>query len=48
LVTGWARFLGSHLTASLLANGWDVVGVDCFNDNSARPQKLRNLERARS
>jgi UDP-glucuronate 4-epimerase len=48
LVTGCAGFIGSHLTESLLASGWDVVGVDCFNNNYARPQKLRNLERARA
>jgi nucleoside-diphosphate-sugar epimerase len=27
-VTGCAGFIGSHLTESLLADGWDVVGVD--------------------
>lgn len=44
LVTGCAGFIGSHLTESLLDDGWTVVGIDCFNDNYARPQKLRNLE----
>ena len=48
LVTGCAGFIGSHLTESLLEDGWDVVGVDCFNRNYARREKLRNLERARS
>ena len=47
LVTGCAGFIGSHLTESLLRDGVSVVGVDCFNDNYARPAKLRNLERAR-
>jgi UDP-glucuronate 4-epimerase len=47
LVTGCAGFIGSHLTESLLADGYSVVGVDCFNDNYGRPQKLQNLERAR-
>ncbi len=47
LVTGCAGFIGSHLTESLLEDGCEVVGVDCFNDNYARPEKLRNLERAR-
>jgi UDP-glucuronate 4-epimerase len=47
LVTGCAGFIGSHLTESLLADGCDVVGVDCFNDNYGRPQKLRHLEAAR-
>ncbi len=48
LVTGCAGFIGSHLTESLLDDGYDVVGVDCFNDNYGRAQKLRNLDRARS
>ena len=46
LVTGCAGFIGSHLTESLLADGEAVVGIDCFNDNYGRPEKLRNLERA--
>jgi nucleoside-diphosphate-sugar epimerase len=44
LVTGCAGFIGSHLTESLLADGVEVVGVDCFNDNYGRAQKLRNLD----
>jgi nucleoside-diphosphate-sugar epimerase len=47
LVTGCAGFIGSHLTESLLDDGFDVVGVDCFNNNYGRAEKLRNLERAR-
>lgn len=43
IVTGCAGFIGSHLTESLLERGDDVVGIDCFNDNYARNQKLRNL-----
>jgi UDP-glucuronate 4-epimerase len=46
LVTGCAGFIGSHLTEALLADGEGVVGVDCFNDNYGRREKLRNLERA--
>jgi UDP-glucuronate 4-epimerase len=46
LVTGCAGFIGSHLTEALLGRGDNVVGIDCFNDNYHRPQKLRNLERA--
>jgi len=46
LVTGCAGFIGSHLTESLLDDGHLVLGVDCFNDNYGRPQKLRNLELA--
>jgi UDP-glucuronate 4-epimerase len=43
LVTGCAGFIGSHLTESLLDDGHQVLGVDCFNDNYARSQKLANL-----
>jgi UDP-glucuronate 4-epimerase len=48
LVTGCAGFIGSHLTESLLEDGFEVVGIDCFNANYGRRDKLRNLERARS
>ena len=47
LVTGCAGFIGSHLTESLLADGHRVVGVDCFNANYGRPEKLANLAVAR-
>lgn len=43
LVTGSAGFVGSHLTEALLARGDSVVGIDCFNDNYGRSQKLANL-----
>ena len=46
LVTGCAGFIGSHLTDSLLRDGHDVVGVDCFNDNYGRREKRRNLAQA--
>lgn len=48
LVTGCAGFIGSHLTESLLSSGHQVIGVDCFNDNYGRPQKLGNLAHAQS
>jgi len=47
LVTGCAGFVASHLTERLLADGERVLGIDCFNDNYARGQKLRNLSRVR-
>jgi UDP-glucuronate 4-epimerase len=43
LVTGCAGFIGSHLTEELLADGVEVIGIDCFKDNYQRPPKLRNL-----
>jgi nucleoside-diphosphate-sugar epimerase len=46
LITGCAGFIGSHLVESMLAEGDEIVGVDCFNDNYGRPQKLKNLEQA--
>jgi nucleoside-diphosphate-sugar epimerase len=48
LVTGCAGFIGSHLTESLLGDGNRVLGVDCFNDNYGRRDKLHNLEQAQS
>jgi UDP-glucose 4-epimerase len=47
VVTGAAGFIGSHLAERLLADGHDVVGVDCFTDYYARETKERNLERLR-
>jgi UDP-glucose 4-epimerase len=44
LVTGTAGFIGSHLSAALLARGADVVGIDCFTDYYARTIKEQNLE----
>jgi nucleoside-diphosphate-sugar epimerase len=43
LVTGCAGFIGFHLAQSLLSDGASVVGIDCFNDNYGRPQKLDNV-----
>lgn len=48
LITGCAGFIGSHLTEACLADGHEVLGVDCFNDNYAREAKLRNLRIARA
>jgi UDP-glucuronate 4-epimerase len=46
LVTGCAGFIGSHVVDSLLADGWSVVGVDCFLDNYDIAEKRRNIESA--
>jgi nucleoside-diphosphate-sugar epimerase len=43
LVTGCAGFIGSHLTERLLHDGHAVLGIDCFNENYGRAQKLHNL-----
>jgi UDP-glucose 4-epimerase len=47
LVTGCAGFIGSHLVESLLADGWDVLGVDCFNPNYDAADKWANMGVAR-
>jgi nucleoside-diphosphate-sugar epimerase len=47
-VTGCAGFIGSTLADRLLADGADVVGVDCFSDYYPRPVKERNLSAART
>jgi UDP-glucose 4-epimerase len=43
LVTGCAGFIGSTLAERLLADGADVVGIDCFTDYYPRAIKERNL-----
>jgi UDP-glucose 4-epimerase len=46
VVTGCAGFIGSTLTDRLLADGADVVGIDCFADYYPRAVKERNLSGA--
>jgi nucleoside-diphosphate-sugar epimerase len=48
VVTGAAGFIGSHLCERLLADGHEVVGVDCFADYYDRARKERNLRDAMS
>jgi UDP-glucuronate 4-epimerase len=47
LVTGCAGFIGSHLVESLLGDGVEVVGIDCFNENYPAADKWANLAVAR-
>jgi len=46
-VTGCAGFIGSHLTDRLLADGYEVKGIDCFTDYYARTIKESNISDAR-
>lgn len=48
LVTGAAGFIGSHLAERLIAEGHQVVGVDCFTDYYPRALKEQNLESLRA
>ncbi|MBI2996473.1 MAG: GDP-mannose 4,6-dehydratase [Candidatus Melainabacteria bacterium] len=43
LVTGFAGFIGSHLTERLLSEGYLVAGVDDFNDYYDPKIKERNI-----
>jgi UDP-glucose 4-epimerase len=43
VVTGAAGFIGSHLAESLLVDGAEVVGIDCFTDYYPRAVKEQNL-----
>ena len=43
VVTGAAGFIGSHVAESLVRDGHEVVGIDCFTDYYPRPAKEENL-----
>jgi nucleoside-diphosphate-sugar epimerase len=44
VVTGAAGFIGSQLAESLVRDGHDVAGVDCFTDYYDRGEKERNAQ----
>ena len=49
LVTGAAGFIGSHLCERLLDLGWEVIGVDNFDnfyDPGVKRDELRELMRS--
>jgi UDP-glucuronate 4-epimerase len=46
LITGCAGFVGSHLTDRLLAENYEVVGIDNFNDYYDPKIKEENLNKA--
>ncbi len=47
VVTGAAGFIGSHICEQLLAQGAEVVGIDCFTDYYPREFKEANLAAVR-
>ncbi|MDH2902725.1 MAG: NAD-dependent epimerase/dehydratase family protein [Actinomycetota bacterium] len=48
MVTGSLGFIGSRLTGQLLADGYEVIGVDCATDAYDPAEKLARLETLRA
>src|SRR5437867_3032004 len=51
LITGAAGFIGSHVTETLLADGWEVAGIDNFDsfyDPAVKRENLRGLRKNKS
>ena len=44
LVTGGAGFIGSHLSERLLGRGYEIVGLDSFNDYYDPRLKRANVD----
>lgn len=44
LITGAAGFIGSNLAKKLLAEGEEVIGIDCFTDYYSRSLKENNIK----
>ena len=43
LVTGVAGFIGSHVAESLIAHGYDIIGIDSFENFYPRWMKQENI-----
>ncbi len=51
LITGAAGFIGSHVTESLLADGWEVVGLDNFDnfyDPAIKRENLKGVKKTKA
>jgi len=42
-VTSASCFIGSHIAERLVAEGYEVIGVDCFTDYHPRPVKEQQM-----
>jgi UDP-glucose 4-epimerase len=47
IVTGVAGFIGSNVAETLIEQGHDVIGIDCFLDYYPREMKERNIAELR-